>query len=91
MIAAKIVCQGKVQGVFFRASAMEYAIELGIKGFVRNESNGDVYLEAIGTESQIDQLILWCHQGPDLARVEKVVVEYLEPSEIVAQNFSIQR
>ena len=37
---------GKVQGVFYRQTAMEKATELGLKGFARNEPDGSVYIEA---------------------------------------------
>jgi len=44
---------GKVQGVFFRASTKEQADQLGVKGFVRNEPNGDVYIEVEGDEEKL--------------------------------------
>jgi acylphosphatase len=65
---------GKVQGVFFRASTMEKAHELGITGFVRNERDGSVYIEAEGSEEQLEQFVAWCHRGPAHAAVEKVIV-----------------
>jgi len=66
---------GKVQGVFFRASAREKAEELDVKGFVRNEPNGNVYIEAEADENTLQQFIEWCRQGPPRARVEKVDVK----------------
>jgi len=66
---------GKVQGVFFRASAQDKADELGVKGFVRNEPDGSVYIEAEADESSLQQFIDWCRQGPPRARVEKVDVK----------------
>ena len=65
---------GKVQGVFFRASTKSKADELGINGFVRNESDGSVYAEAEGTPEQIEALVKWCHQGPPHAQVTEVKV-----------------
>lgn len=59
------------------------AEELGIAGFVRNEPNGAVYIEAEGTTDQLAQLIDWCKVGPTSARVENV---HYTPGEIV--NFS---
>ncbi|WP_229367774.1 acylphosphatase [Telluribacter humicola] len=70
-----ITVQGRVQGVWFRASAEEKALELGLKGFVLNQPNGDVYMEAEGTEEALEQLLYWCHKGPMLARVDHVEVE----------------
>ena len=69
-----IVVKGEVQGVFFRASAKEKALELGLKGFVRNERDGSVYVEAEGDEDRLNQFVAWCKQGPSRARVEKTEV-----------------
>ncbi len=65
---------GKVQGVFYRASAKSKADELELKGFVRNESNGDVYIEAEGSETQLDEFIVWCRKGPTHAQVTDVKI-----------------
>lgn len=65
---------GKVQGVFFRASTKQMADLLGVDGFVRNESDGAVYLEAEGEDESVFKLIHWCHHGPDNAVVEQVSV-----------------
>lgn len=66
---------GKVQGVFFRASTKEQADFFGVKGFVRNEVNGDVYIEAEGEEVRLQEFLKWCGQGPSRARVDNVNVE----------------
>jgi len=71
----KIKVVGKVQGVWFRDSTRSKALELSIKGFVRNESDGSVYIEAEGDKNGLQQLVDWCQTGPELARVDKVVVE----------------
>jgi len=75
---------GKVQGVRFRASTQRNAHELGITGFVRNEPDGSVYIEAEGEENSLKQLVEWCHQGPKGAKVDKAVVE-----NDVIKNFEI--
>jgi acylphosphatase len=64
-----------VQGVFYRQSTREKAMALGIKGFVRNESNGDVYIEAEGEESLLKEFIEWCKIGPAKAKVTEVKAE----------------
>jgi acylphosphatase len=66
---------GKVQGVFFRASAKEQADHYGVKGFVRNDFNGDVYMEVEGDEDQLKVFLQWCARGPSRAHVENVNVE----------------
>jgi acylphosphatase len=61
---------GKVQGVYYRASAAEQARKLGIAGIVRNEPDGSVYLEAEGDEEALQAFVSWCRKGPPRARVE---------------------
>lgn len=70
-----IIVFGKVQGVWFRASARQQALNLGLKGFARNEADGTVYIEAEGPEEKVRQLIEWCHEGPVGAIVTKVRVD----------------
>lgn len=74
---------GKVQGVFFRASTREKANALGIKGFVRNERDESVYIEAEGEENALKEFTAWCRQGPPRAVVEK-----LDVTEGKAKNFT---
>ena len=71
----KFRISGRVQGVWYRASTQRKAQELGLTGFVRNEPDGSVYVEAEGEESQLLVLAEWCRRGPELARVERVDVE----------------
>ncbi len=63
---------GKVQGVSFRDSAQKNAWALQLKGIVRNEPDGTVWIEAEGPESAIDELVAWCQKGPKKAAVERV-------------------
>ena len=78
-----IIVSGKVQGVFYRASTHQKANELGLKGFVRNEPNGDVYIEDEGDDSVLQNFISWCKEGPPRARVQNVSVK-----EIALKNYS---
>ena len=73
-IQYQLTIRGKVQGVFFRASTKEKAVELGLRGYVKNMPNGDVFLEAVGDRSALDKLVLWARKGPLLARVASVDV-----------------
>lgn len=74
----KIRVSGKVQGVFFRASAKKKADEIGIHGIVKNEQDGSVYIEAEGPQHLLEEFITWCHKGPVAARVSQVEVEETE-------------
>ena len=78
MPTAIIRCIGRVQGVFYRASTRDEAVRLGLKGWVKNERNGDVLIHAQGEMDKINQLIAWCKQGPPLAKVDDVKVEWVE-------------
>ncbi len=66
---------GGVQGVFFRDSAQKKALELGLNGFARNEPDGSVYVEIEGEEKTLRDFINWCHDGPPMARVDKVKIK----------------
>lgn len=70
-----IQVKGKVQGVFYRASTVTKAQQLGVMGFVRNEPDGSVYIEAEGDEGNLNELIAWCRIGPPRAFVDEVIVE----------------
>lgn len=66
---------GRVQGVFFRAFAKEEAEKLGLTGFVANQDDGTVSMAVEGEEKDLEKFVDWCHQGPMLAKVEKVEVK----------------
>ncbi len=66
---------GRVQGVWFRATAKEMADRLGLRGWARNTLDGSVEILAYGEEAALDQFVEWCRQGPPMAKIEKVVVE----------------
>ena len=70
-----ITVQGKVQGVSFRVTTKAVADQLGIRGMVRNEPNGDVYIEAEAEETLMEMFLEWCNEGPDPARVTAVITE----------------
>jgi acylphosphatase len=72
----KVNIYGQVQGVFFRQHTKEKAEEMGITGFVRNEPDGRVYVEAEGEEKQLKKFLVWCRQGPRWAEVKEVKYQY---------------
>lgn len=69
-----IKVSGRVQGVFYRASTDDKAQRLGVKGYVKNEPDGSVYIEAEGDDAVLDALVEWCKQGPPAAQVSNVEV-----------------
>jgi acylphosphatase len=68
--------RGRVQGVYFRASTVYEAQNLGLTGWVRNCPDGSVEAVAEGARDKIDELIAWCRRGPSGARVENVALEW---------------
>jgi acylphosphatase len=81
MVYKRIIIRGRVQGVYFRASAKEKASALGLTGEVRNLEDESVEVLVAGDEQRVEQLIAWCRIGPPSARVEEVVVSDIEPKE----------
>ncbi|MFW6227771.1 MAG: acylphosphatase [Bacteroidota bacterium] len=77
-ITRSIHIYGTVQGVGFRYATREKARNLGIKGRVKNMSDGSVYIEAQGEEEKMDTFIQWCHSGPSSARIQDVEIEKTE-------------
>ncbi len=77
-----ITVSGKVQGVFFRASAKKKAEEIGLSGFVKNKNNDQVYIEIEGEETLVNKFIDWCYIGPANSQVEKI-----EKTESPLKNF----
>ena len=69
-----LLVQGKVQGVFFRASAKDVAESLDLKGWVKNTPAGEVELMACGDTDKVQDFIAWCKKGPPRAVVTKVQV-----------------
>ncbi|HEX6333197.1 MAG TPA: acylphosphatase [Flavisolibacter sp.] len=89
MATIQILVKGKVQGVFFRATARDVAASMGIRGWVRNTDNGDVEIMASGEDALLEQLTAWCRKGPPNAVVREVLVTKMPDSPLPA--FTIRR
>ncbi len=72
----RFVVSGRVQGVWYRQSTYEKAQRLGLRGWVRNLDDGRVEILAEGSEGRLQQLELWCHEGPPLAQVTQVEADW---------------
>ena len=77
----RLTIHGDVQGVFFRQNARVVARRLGLKGKVRNNSDGTVSVEAVGNKSELMSLLDFCRKGPENASVEKVEEEWSKDDE----------
>ena len=89
MRRVRLVITGVVQGVSYRASAAQEGRRLGLTGWVKNQSDGSVLLEAQGAPARVEQLVEWARRGPPAADVEDVDVTELQ-LEIKEQGFVIR-
>ena len=78
MTRAELVITGMVQGVFYRASAQQEALRLGLTGEIGNLPGGEVEATVEGEKAQIEDFIAWCRRGPPAARVENVQIRWAE-------------
>jgi acylphosphatase len=84
-----VLIQGRVQGVWFRASTKQKAEQLGLLGWVRNTADGHVEAVFEGNKQKIEEMIQWCHQGPPLSKVKNVQVTQQNPT-YSFEDFSIR-
>jgi len=88
----EITVKGKVQGVFYRVSTKAVADQLGVRGYVKNDDNGDVLISAEGSSSMLDMFLDWCKEGPEKAEVISVEshegeLKNYRNFEVVKKNF----
>lgn len=72
---------GRVQGVGFRNFTRMRARQLGVAGWVRNEKDGSVRLEAEGPRGALEELLDAVREGPRMARVEDVTADWDDATE----------
>lgn len=70
-----VAVEGRVQGVGFRWATRSQARLAGVTGFVRNEEDGSVCIEAEGPSEAIERFLAWCRHGPPSAQVDQLRVE----------------
>jgi acylphosphatase len=75
-VRARVIIEGRVQGVFFRHHTQEMAFRLGVNGWVKNRRDGRVEALFEGDRERVDQIIRWCRSGPSEARVTGVHVNW---------------
>ena len=74
MKSVDVRVSGVVQGVYYRASARREGALRGLRGWVRNESDGSVVLHLQGDADAVDAMLDWCRVGPPAARVSRLTV-----------------
>lgn len=83
-----VVVSGHVQGVGYRYFALEEAMRLGLTGWVRNDSSGDVEVLAEGPQSELETYLDALWRGPAAARVRAVSTEW-SPASREFYNFQV--
>lgn len=74
-VAKRLHIEGRVQGVFYRAWAVETARGLGLAGWVRNRADGSVEAYVVGLADAVGRFVAACRRGPAAARVASLIAE----------------
>ncbi|PSP99661.1 acylphosphatase [Halobacteriales archaeon QS_4_70_19] len=88
-VRAHVFVSGHVQGVTYRATTRREALDRGVDGWVRNLDDGRVEAVFEGPRSAVEDLLTYCHEGPERAHVADVDVEYGRPEGLT--GFEIRR
>jgi acylphosphatase len=91
MTTIKARVKGKVQGVFFRAYIQKEAGKLGIVGWIKNEKDGSVSLEACGEREKLNQLIERINIGSPASKVEDLDITWIKRSQRKLNDFQIKK
>ncbi|HVS98174.1 MAG TPA: acylphosphatase [Puia sp.] len=89
MPSVHLIIKGKVQGVYYRASARDVALGLSVTGWIKNTMQGHVEAFVTGPQDALQQFTDWCRQGPAGAAVTDIVIESMP--EIAFPDFAIRR
>lgn len=87
--AAHVYVDGRVQGVYFRATTRDVAESADVDGWVRNLDDGRVEAHFEGTASAVEDLVAFCREGPPRASVTDVDVERVETEGF--EGFTVRR
>jgi acylphosphatase len=92
-VIRKVMIQGRVQGVGYRAWVEWAATARDLEGWVRNRRDGSVEALFAGTAEAVTEMIASCRQGPPGARVDAVKEEAVQASELnlrsAGERFSV--
>jgi len=89
MKQAHVFISGRVQGVFFRAHVKETADALGLKGWVKNLSDGRVEAVFCGNEDRVQVAIEKSREGSESSSVDNVEVKWEDPEKF--DTFEVRR
>lgn len=71
-----LIIKGRVQGVFYRHNTKKKAIELNLKGYVKNLDNSNVEVIVEGQENNLKIFLDWCWQGSSFSKVENIEIKW---------------
>ena len=91
MKAVKLTISGKVQGVGYRHWFAQYAVALGLKGYVQNLASGAVEALLLGDDGAVVELVNRAKVGPSGAAVTDVVIIELASEQQTFTDFQIRR
>jgi len=66
--------EGRVQGVGYRAYVAREAAHLGLRGWVRNRTDGSVEAVLQGPSAAVEEMLALCRRGPPASRVDRVEI-----------------
>lgn len=72
IVRSRVVVDGRVQGVWFRASTRDTASRLGVAGWVRNLPDGSVEAVFEGESAAVARAVEWARTGPERALVSSL-------------------
>ena len=80
IIRKHFIFSGRVQEVGFRYSAFSIATKLGLTGWVRNEWDGSVEMEAQGSEEQINRMLSMLNKDAYIRidRIDSTEIPFIE-------------
>lgn len=87
--ALSVKVTGRVQGVWFRGWTRATALDLGLRGWVRNEPDGSVSAVIAGDRAAVERMVAALHRGPEASRVISVKTEPAEAPE--GPGFQVRR
>jgi len=74
MVCKRCLVGGRVQGVYYRATAARRAHELGLRGYARNLPDGRVEVLACGDDASVSAFVKWLWIGSSASKVTSVEV-----------------
>lgn len=90
VVRRRILADGRVQGVWYRQSCQDEAVRLGVRGWVRNRTDGRVEAVVEGDRLAVDALQRWMAEGPPRALVTRLETTELAADEPLPARFQVR-